>query len=285
MEFGIVQFTSDRGLKPHVLAPLIEEAGFAAYYVPEHGHIPTRRDAAHPQTGDSSLPDDRYMRTLDPWTSLAAAAAVTERIRLATAVALPVQSDPITLAKTLATLDHISGGRVTLGVGFGWNLDELGDHGVPPKRRRTMLREYLEAMRALWTQEEAEYHGEFVDFGASWAWPKPPQSSIPTLVGAAGNEKNFKWIARSADGWITTPGEDDIEGSVELLKRIWSEAGRDGEPQIVVLDFKPVPERLDKWREIGVTTVLYGLPDDSVERASGYLAKLAGKLGLAPAAV
>ncbi|WAC56660.1 LLM class F420-dependent oxidoreductase [Gordonia sp. SL306] len=285
MEFGIVQFTSDRGLKPHVLAPLIEEAGFAAYYVPEHGHIPTRRDAAHPQTGDSSLPDDRYMRTLDPWTSLAAAAAVTERIRLATAVALPVQSDPITLAKTLATLDHISGGRVTLGVGFGWNLDELGDHHVPPKRRRTMLREYLEAMRALWTQEEAEYHGEFVDFGASWAWPKPPQSSIPTLVGAAGNEKNFKWIARSADGWITTPGEDDIEGSVELLKRIWSEAGRDGEPQIVVLDFKPVPERLDKWREIGVTTVLYGLPDDSVERASGYLAKLAGKLGLAPAAV
>ncbi|MGC4961793.1 LLM class F420-dependent oxidoreductase [Gordonia sp. DT218] len=285
MEFGIVQFTSDRGLKPHVLAPLIEDAGFAAYYVPEHGHIPTRRDAAHPQTGDSSLPDDRYMRTLDPWTSLAAAAAVTERIRLATAVALPVQSDPITLAKTLATLDHISGGRVTLGVGFGWNLDELGDHNVPPKRRRTMLREYLEAMRALWTQEEAEYHGEFVDFGASWAWPKPPQSSIPTLVGAAGNEKNFKWIARSADGWITTPGEDDIEGSVELLKRIWSEAGRDGEPQIVVLDFKPVPERLDKWREIGVTTVLYGLPDDSVERASGYLAKLAGKLGIASAVV
>merc|ERR1711969_495534 len=158
MEFGIVQFTSDRGLKPQVLAPLIEEAGFASYFVPEHGHIPTRRDAAHPQTGDETLPDDRYMRTLDPWTSLAAAAAVTERIRLATAVALPVQSDPITLAKTLATLDHISGGRLTLGVGFGWNLDELADHNVPPKRRRTMLREYLEAMRALWTDEEAEYH-------------------------------------------------------------------------------------------------------------------------------
>ena len=279
MEFGIVQFTSDRGLKPQVLAPLIEEAGFASYFVPEHGHIPTRRDAAHPQTGDETLPDDRYMRTLDPWTSLAAAAAVTERIRLATAVALPVQSDPITLAKTLATLDHISGGRLTLGVGFGWNLDELADHNVPPKRRRTMLREYLEAMRALWTDEEAEYHGEFVDFGTSWAWPKP-QQHIPALVGAAGNEKNFKWITRSADGWITTPGEDDIEGSVTLLKQIWSDAGRAGDPQIVVLDFKPVAEKLEKWREIGVTQVLYGLPDDSVERASGYLAKLAGKLGL-----
>lgn len=285
MEFGIVQFTSDRGLKPQVLAPLIEQAGFASYFVPEHGHIPTRRDAAHPGTGDSSLPDDRYMRTLDPWTSLSAAAAVTERIRLATAVALPVQSDPITLAKTLATLDHLSDGRVTLGVGFGWNLDELSDHDVPPKRRRTMLREYLEAMRALWTDEEAEYHGEFVDFGPSWAWPKPPQGHLPTLVGAAGNEKNFKWIVRSADGWITTPGEEDIEGSVALLQQIWSDAGREGAPQIVVLDVKPIPEKLERWREIGVTQVLYGLPDDSVERASGYLAKLAGKLGIAPAVV
>ncbi|MCF8610241.1 LLM class F420-dependent oxidoreductase [Gordonia sp. HY285] len=281
MDFGIVQFTSDRGLAPSVLAPLIENAGFSAYYVPEHGHIPTRRDAAHPQTGDSSLPDDRYMRTLDPWVSLSAAAAVTSTIRLGTAVALPVQSDPITLAKSIATLDHLSGGRVTLGVGFGWNLDELADHGVPPKRRRTMLREYLEAMRALWSDEEAQYAGEFVNFGPSWAWPKTVQQpGPPTLVGAAGNEKNFKWIARSADGWITTPNEQDIEESVLLLKQIWADAGRDGDPQIVVLDFKPVAEKLDKWRELGVTTVLYGVPDDSEERASGYLAKLAGKLGL-----
>ncbi|GAC67839.1 LLM class F420-dependent oxidoreductase [Gordonia soli] len=285
MDYGIVQFTSDRGLRPSVLAPLIEEAGFAAYYVPEHSHIPTRRDAAHPQTGDSSLPDDRYMRTLDPWTSLASAAAVTSRIRLATAVALPVQSDPLTLAKSIATLDHLSDGRVTLGVGFGWNLDELGDHHVPPKRRRTMLREYLEAMRALWTQEEAEFDGEFVKFGPSWAWPKSTQAHIPVQVGAAGNEKNFRWIARSADGWITTPGEDDIEGSVVLLKQIWADAGREGDPQIVVLDFKPVPERLEKWRELGVTTVLYGVPDDDLEKARGYLAKLAGKLGITPAVV
>lgn len=285
MEFGIVQFTSDRGLKPQVLAPLIEQAGFASYFVPEHGHIPTKREAAHPGTGTAELPDDRYLRTLDPWTTLAAAAAVTDRIRLATAVALPVQSDPITLAKTLATLDHLSGGRVTLGVGFGWNLDELADHKVPAKRRRTMLREYLEAARALWTEEEAEYHGEFVDFGPSWAWPKPPQGTLPVLVGAGGTEKNFKWIARSADGWITTPGETDIDGSVALLKKIWAEAGREGDPEIVVLDFKPVPEKLERWREIGVTQVLYGLPDDSVERASGYLAKLAGKLGLQPATV
>ncbi len=280
MEFGIVQFTSDRGLRPQVLAPLIEQAGFASFFVPEHGHIPTKRETAHPGTGTAELPDDRYLRTLDPWTTLAAAAAVTTRIRLGTAVALPVQSDPITLAKTLATLDHLSDGRVTLGVGFGWNLDELADHGVPAGRRRTMLRDYLDAMRALWTQEEAEFHGEFVDFGPSWAWPKPPQGRLPVLIGAAGNEKNFAWIARNADGWITTPREENIDDSVRLLQRIWRERGREGEPQIVVLDFKPIPERLDAWRELGVTQVLYGVPDDSVERATGYLAKLAGKLNL-----
>ena len=286
MDFGIVQFTSDRGLAPATLAPLVENAGFDAYFVPEHSHIPTKRDAAHPQTGDSSLPDDRYMRTLDPWVSLSGAAAVTSRIRLGTAVALPVQSDPITLAKIIATLDHLSGGRVTLGVGFGWNLDELSDHHVPPKRRRTMLREYIEAMTALWSQDEAEFAGEFVNFGPSWAWPKTVQQPAPpVLVGAAGNEKNFKWIAKSAGGWITTPGEQDIEASVVLLKQIWADAGREGDPQIVVLDFKPVAEKLDKWRELGVTTVLYGVPDDSEERAAAYLAKLAGKLGLSPATV
>ncbi|WP_132992181.1 LLM class F420-dependent oxidoreductase [Gordonia zhaorongruii] len=279
MDFGIVQFTSDRGLRPHELAPLIEEAGFAAYYVPEHSHIPTRRDAAHPRTGDETLPDERYMRTLDPWTSLASAAAVTSRIELSTAVALPVQSDPLTLAKTIATLDHISGGRVNLGVGFGWNLDELADHHVPAGRRRTMLREYLEALRALWTQEEAEYHGEFVEFGPSWAWPKPSRT-IGVTVGAAGNEKNFKWIARSADGWITTPGETDIDDSVELLNRVWSDAGREGAPEIVAIDIRPDAERLSRWRDIGVTRVIYGLPDKDADTARAYLTKLAGKLGL-----
>ena len=121
--------------------------------MPEHTHIPVKREAAHPGTGDASLPDDRYLRTLDPWVALAGAAAVTTRIELATAVALPVEHDPITLAKTIASLDHLSGGRVTLGAGFGWNTDELTDHGVPPGKRRTVLREYLEAMRALWSQE------------------------------------------------------------------------------------------------------------------------------------
>src|SRR5918995_4082203 len=145
MRHGIVLFTSDRGITPATAALAAEERGFDTFYVPEHTHIPVRRDALHP-TGGEDLPDDRYSRTLDPWVSLATAAAVTERIRLSTAVALPVESDPITLAKSIATLDHLSGGRVTLGAGFGWNTDELADHGVPSGRRRTVLREYVEAM-------------------------------------------------------------------------------------------------------------------------------------------
>jgi probable F420-dependent oxidoreductase len=277
MRNGIVLFSSDRGIAPAALAVAAEERGFDTIYVPEHTHIPVRRDALHP-TGGADLPDDRYLRTLDPWVSLATCAAVTQRIGLATAVALPVESDPITLAKTLATLDHLSGGRVTLGAGFGWNTDELTDHHVPAGRRRTVLKEYLEAMRALWTEEEASYDGEFVKFGPSWAWPKPVQSHIPVLVGAAGTEKNFKWIARSADGWITTPRDFDIDEPVRLLADVWADAGREGAPQIVALDFKPVPEKLARWAELGVTEVLFGLPDRSEDEVAAYIERLAGKL-------
>ena len=278
MDYGLVLFTSDRGITPAAAAKLAEDHGFTTFYVPEHTHIPVKRQAAHPATGDAPLPEDRYMRTRDPWVSLATAAAVTSRVRLSTAVALPVEHDPISLAKTIATLDHLSGGRVSVGAGFAWNTDELADHGVPPGRRRTMLREYIEAMRALWTQEEASYDGEFVSFGPSWAWPKPVQAHVPVLVGAAGTDKNFAWIARSADGWITTPRDFDIDDPVRRLKEVWAEAGREGSPQIVALDFKPVPEKLEHWASICVTEVLFGLPDKSVAEVGAYVERLAGKL-------
>ncbi|WP_067653315.1 LLM class F420-dependent oxidoreductase [Nocardia harenae] len=284
MRFGIVLFTSDRGITPAAAAKAAEETGFHSFYVPEHTHIPVKREAAHPQTGDASLPDDRYMRTLDPWVALGTAAAVTSRIELATAVALPVEHDPITLAKTIATLDHLSGGRVLLGAGFGWNTDELTDHGVPPGKRRTVLREYLEAMRALWTQEEAAYQGDYISFGPSWAYPKPARE-VPVLIGAAGTEKTFGWIAKSADGWITTPGETDVTDRLALLHRIWEDAGREGKPRVVALDFKPDADRLTDWAAAGVTDVLYGLPDKPEPEVRAYLERLAGKLAALPAAV
>ncbi|MFJ9363988.1 LLM class F420-dependent oxidoreductase [Nocardia sp. NPDC101769] len=278
MRFGIVLFTSDRGITPAAAAKAAEDRGFDSFFVPEHTHIPVKRDAAHPQTGTSELPDDRYMRTLDPWVALGTAAAVTSRIELSTAVALPTESDPITLAKTIATLDHLSGGRVTLGAGFGWNTDELTDHGVPGNKRRTVLREYIEAMRALWTEDEAAYSGDFVSFGPSWAWPKPIQSHIPVLIGAGGTEKTFKWIARSGDGWITTPYESDVSASTTLLMKHWQEAGREGTPRVVALGHKPDPEKLSAWAEAGVTDVLYGLPDKPEPDVLAYLDRLAGKL-------
>ncbi|MGN6794478.1 MAG: LLM class F420-dependent oxidoreductase [Streptosporangiaceae bacterium] len=280
MRHGVVLFTSDRGISPARAAHAAEKARFDSFYVPEHTHIPVRREALHPRTGTTELPDDRYLRTLDPWVALSTAAAVTTTIRLGTAVALPVEHDPIALAKTVASLDHLSGGRVTLGVGFGWNTDELADHGIPATGRRDALREYLEAMQALWSQEEASYAGKFVSFAASWAWPKPVQQPrIPILLGAAGTDRTFAWIAKSADGWLTTPAERDVEHKVGKLAAAWRDAGRQGAPQVAALAGKPDPDTLARWSDSGVTEALFGMPDGSEEEVVDYLRRLAGKLG------
>jgi probable F420-dependent oxidoreductase len=278
VRYAVVLFTSDRGITPRDAALAAEQNGFDTFYVPEHTHIPVKREAAHPGTGGAELPDDRYSRTLDPWVSLATAAAVTSSIRLSTAVALPVESDPITLAKAIATLDHLSGGRVSLGVGFGWNTDELADHHVPAGKRRTVLREYLEAMRSLWTEDEASYDGEFVSFGASWAYPKPVQPHIPVLVGAGGTEKTFDWIVANADGWINTPRELDVTDQVLLLRKKWADAGRNGEPQIVFLGGKPDADNISRLEDIGVTECCFGMPDKEPAEVVAYLERLAGKL-------
>ncbi len=281
MRHGVVLFTSDRGIRPGRAAQAAETAGFDSFYVPEHTHIPVKREAPHPRTGTSQLPDDRYMRTLDPWVSLSMAAAVTSTIRLGTAVALPSQHDPIALAKTIASLDHLSGGRVTLGVGFGWNIDELSDHGVAAASRRAVLREYLEAMQALWSKTEASYQGRFVRFGRSWAWPKPVQQPrMPILLGAGGTERTFAWIARSADGWLTTPAETDLERKISLLAAAWRDAGRAGAPQVAALAGKPEPDVLARWHAAGVTETLFGMPDRAEDEVVAYLGRLAGKLGL-----
>jgi probable F420-dependent oxidoreductase len=280
VRYSVVLFTSDRGIRPSEAARAAEELGFHGFYVPEHTHIPVRRTAAHPRTGGAELPDDRYLRTLDPWVALSMAAAVTSTIRLGTAVALPAEHDPITLAKAIASLDHLSGGRVVLGVGFGWNTDELTDHGVPAGRRRTVLREYLAAMEALWSREEAAYEGEFVRFDASWAWPKTvTQPRPPVLLGAAGGPKTLDWIARSADGWLTTPGEDDVPAKITALRASWREAGRSGEPELVVLGGRYDAALLAEWAEAGVSEVLFGMPDREPPEILAYLGRLASRLG------
>jgi probable F420-dependent oxidoreductase len=278
MRFGVVLFTSDRGIMPADCAKAAEDAGFYSFYVPEHTHIPVRRDAAHPRTGGADLPDDRYLRTLDPWVSLSMAAAVTSTIRLGTAVALPVESDPVTLAKTVASLDFLSGGRVTLGAGFGWNTDELADHGVPAKQRYTVLREYVEAMRALWTQDVAAYDGRFVRFGGSWAYPKPVQEHVPVLVGAGGTERTFSWVAANADGWITTPYETDVGDKIQLLNKHWAEAGRAGTPYVVVLGGRADPERVAQLAALGVDELVIGVPDKEPAEVVAFIAKIGARV-------
>src|SRR5690606_25598209 len=145
-------------------------------------------------------------------------------------------------------------------------------------RRRTALREYLGAMRALWSEDEAAYEGEFVQFGPSWAWPKPVDRSVPVLIGAAGTERTCAWIAAHADGWITTPGEADISTSLANLKKAWADAGRAGAPRVVALDCKPDADRLARGAADGVTDVLYGLPDKPEPEVRAHLERLAGKL-------
>ncbi|NPC97327.1 LLM class F420-dependent oxidoreductase [Nocardioides sp. zg-DK7169] len=278
MRHGVSLFTSDRGITPAAAARAAEERGFDTFYVPEHTHIPVRRTAPHPATGGADLPDDRYLRTLDPWVALASAMTATSRIQLSTSVALPVESDPITLAKTLASIDHLSGGRLCLGAGFGWNTDEMADHGVPPTRRRTVLREYLEAMRALWTQEEASYRGEFVSFEAAWAWPKPIQSHVPVLIGAQAGPKTFAWIAANADGWLTTPLDTDLPDRVRALREAWAEAGRTGQPDVRAL--RPTLADLEPWEAAGVGEAVWSVPDSEESAFLGYLDRLATDLGL-----
>lgn len=276
IKFSLVLFTSDRGIRPARAAKAAEDAGFHGFYVPEHTHIPVNRQTAHPATGNETLPDDRYMRTLDPWVALASAASVTNRIRLGTAVALPFEHDPITLAKTIATLDFLSGGRVVLGAGFGWNIEEMADHGVPGTKRRTVLREYLEAMGELWREETASYQGDFVKFGPSWAWPKTTQQPrVPILLGARGTEANFKWIARSADGWMTTPLEENIAAEAKQLNEIWDGSGRTGRPEVVVLHPKPDEQMLEQWEVAGVTEVMMGLPDKEEQDVMAFIERRA----------
>ncbi len=279
MDYGLVLFTSDRGITPAAAAKLADDHGFATFYVPEHTHIPVKRRGRpphHRRRVAARRPLHAHPRSVG---QPGHRGAVTSRVRLSTAVALPVEHDPITLAKSIATLDHLSGGRVSLGVGFGWNTDELADHNVPPGRRRTMLREYLEAMRALWTEEEAVIRRRVrqvrPELGVAEAGPVAHPGA-----GRRGGHREELQVDRpqSADGWITTPRDFDIDEPVKLLQDTWAAAGRDGAPQIVALDFKPDPEKLARWADLGVTEVLFGLPDKSEAEVAAYVERLAGKL-------
>ena len=265
MRYGVTMFMTDQTMPPVDLARAIEERGLHSLYVPEHTHIPTSR-LTPPPTGDAELRDE-YKRTLDPLVALAMCAAATERLVVGTGICLVAQREPIVTAKAIATLDHMSGGRFVLGIGFGWNADEIADHGVTMPDRRDVAREHVLAMRALWTDDVASFDGKHVQIPPTWSWPKPAHpGGPPVLIGGAPGPKMFAHIAEYADGWIPIGGAG-IRAAMPDLERACEAAGRDP-ATLQIVPFGTVPDagKLEYYESIGVTEVVLRLPGDGADR-------------------
>ncbi|MFE7607998.1 TIGR03619 family F420-dependent LLM class oxidoreductase [Streptomyces celluloflavus] len=256
MRIATTIFLTDETIRPDRLARELEQRGFAGLYLPEHTHIPASRDTPAPM--GEPLPRE-YGRTLDPFVALAQAAAVTERLGLGTGITLVAQHDPVALAKQIATLDFLSGGRFTLGVGFGWNVEEAADHGVQWSTRRELTRDRMALMRALWAAEPTAYKGEFGSVRASFAYPKPANGAPRTLVGGAAGPRLFGQITGYADGWLPIGGRG-LGESLPELRRVWADAGRAGDPVVVPYAVKPSAGKLAYYRDLGLTEVVLQLP-------------------------
>ena len=252
MKFGISTFVTDQGIPPGPLAAAIEERGFDSVFIAEHTHIPASRRSPYPRGG--GLPE-KYYRTLDPFVALAAMAMTTRGLLLGTGVTLLVERDVIITAKEVASLDLVSGGRAIFGVGVGWNREEMENHGTDPSTRGRLVDEQLAALREIWTQDEAAYHGEFVDFDQIFSWPKPVQRPhVPIYVG--GGEAAFGRVASFGDAWLANGLPPDKLGSMmDDLKEV---AGRD--VPVSVFNASGEPGDLEAYARLGVDRVLLSLP-------------------------
>ncbi len=271
MKFGISTFVNDDSIDTLSLARAIEDRGFDSLAIAEHTHIPASRETPYPLGGE--LPP-QYYRTLDPFVTLAAAAAVTSRIELFTGIALLIQRDPIITAKEAASIDLISGGRFVFGVGAGWNIEEMRNHGTDPKARGALLDERIEAIKALWTDEPAEYHGKYVNFDASYLRPKPVQQPHPPIFIGGDSDATVKRVIRHNAGWISNPNPADA-----LRKRI--DQMRDGAGHDIPLAMFGTPPQPDYWHavdDLGFDQVALMLPtlptDESLRLLDEYAAKV-----------
>ncbi|MEV8568305.1 TIGR03619 family F420-dependent LLM class oxidoreductase [Streptomyces sp. NPDC051322] len=257
MRLSTTIFLTDLTVTPVRLARELEQRGFAGLYLPEHTHIPVERTTPYPAGGE--LPDE-YGRTLDPFVALAQAAAVTDTLTLGTGITLIAQHDPIDLAKQIATLDHLSGNRFTLGLGFGWNKEEAADHGVQWAERRAVGWDRLALMRSLWAAEPTAYTGTFGSVRASHAHPKPRGGRVRTLVGGAAGPQLFARIAEYADGWLPIGGRG-LSESIPALRQVWTDAGRDPATlQVVPYAVVPSAGKLARFAELGIEEVVLQLP-------------------------
>jgi probable F420-dependent oxidoreductase len=279
VRYGVTMFITDRTMTPAALARAAEARGFGSLYVPEHTHIPTSRRTP-PPTGDAELAEE-YKRTLDPLVAMTSAACATERLVVGTGIMLVAQRDPIVTAKAIATLDLVSMGRFVLGIGFGWNADELEDHGVTMKERRAVARERVLAMRALWRDDVASFEGEHVHLPPTWSWPKPVQpGGPPILIGGAAGPILFAHVAEYADGWIPIGGRG-VRAALPDLHRACEAAGRDPSGlRIVPFGTVPDPGKLEYYESIGVTEVVLRLPSADTATVNRTLDKYVTLLSL-----
>jgi probable F420-dependent oxidoreductase len=252
MNFGISTFVTDEGITPGVLARAIEERGFDSLFIAEHTHIPLSRKS--PWLRGGVLPR-RYYRTLDPFITLSVAAAATDHLLLGTGVALVVERDPIITAKEVASLDLVSGGRVVFGVGVGWNREEMENHGTDPRTRGKLMNERIRAMIEIWTKDEPEFHGQYVDFDPIGIWPKPVQKPYPPIY-VGGGSRAFERVAQFGDAWLANglpPGK--LEPMLGELREV---AGR--EIPVTVFNASSEPDDLEAYARLDVERVLLNLP-------------------------
>ncbi len=266
MNFGVFYFPTDYGIDITELAVALEERGIEALFVCEHTHIPASRKSPFPGGGD--LPK-KYIHTHDPFIALSFAAAATKKLTLGTGICLVPQHDPIVAAKSIASLDMLSGGRFEFGIGGGWNVEEMNNHGVEYKTRFKQMREHTEAMKAIWTQEEASYKGEFVNFEAIWSYPKPVRKPHPPILLGGETDYTLKRIVKYCDGWIPRGNMNfNPEASMARLRDMANEHGRDPAELSTTLFRGPSDKQgLDACREAGVNRVLYEVPDGTRDEA------------------
>ncbi len=258
MKYGVAMFPTDYAIPADALARELEARGFESLWLPEHTHIPTSRRSPWP--GGADLARD-YWHTLDPFVALGAAAAVTKTLMLGTGICLVIERDPIILAKEVASLDFISGGRVLFGIGGGWNAEEMEDHGTPFGERWKILRERISAMKAIWTQEEAEYHGKYVNFDKLWSFPKPVQKPYPPIL-MGGSGPHARQRAAEFDGhWMPIIGRDPLDEAIADLRQRAEKAGRNSAAVSVSLfGVRPDEGKLAAWRDMGVARVVFFVP-------------------------
>jgi probable F420-dependent oxidoreductase len=263
--FGVSIFPTDYSIQPVELARAVEERDLDSLFVTEHTHIPASRRSPWP--GGAELPQE-YWHTHDPFVALAAAAAATRRIRLGTGICLVVERDPIQLAKEVASLDMLSGGRFVFGIGAGWNAEEMENHGASFAKRWSIVREKVLAMKAIWSQDEPEFHGEFVDFDPIWSWPKPKQAGGPPVYVGGDGPNTFKRVVRYGDAWmpIGVRLRASIEDKMAELKSMAEEAGR-GPIPVAIYGVAPTPEVVNSYIEAGVDEAIFWMPSVDESKA------------------